>query len=310
MADNNVARLGQINNAGIADALFLKAYGEFLAAFERETVTTGRVFTRSVSGMKSAQFPVMGRTTARYHTPGTEIVGQLIQQDERIITLDQLLISDYSVAEIDEVMNHYELRSEAMNALGNAIAWECDANNFRVMIQAARSAGMVGLPGGSALNVANAKTNSDDLAAAIFQAGVEMRTKFVPYNDNAAFILPVQYSLLAQNTKLLNRDWGGAGVYSDGKVFRVAGIELVETNNLPTTDVTGTFNNKYNVNATTTAAIVSNKRAVGMLTLIEKGFEATWETRRQSTLMLGKTAVGHGVLRPECAVEIRTGNPV
>ncbi|MEM9726839.1 MAG: hypothetical protein AAF909_15475 [Pseudomonadota bacterium] len=38
---------------------------------------------------------------------------------------------------------------------------------------------------------------------------------------------------------------------------------------------------------------------------MELGAEADYDLRRQGTLMVAKYAVGHGVLRPESAVELQ-----
>jgi hypothetical protein len=37
--------------------------------------------------------------------------------------------------------------------------------------------------------------------------------------------------------------------------------------------------------------------------------ESAYDIRRQGTLMVGKYLVGHGELRPEAGVELRTGAP-
>ena len=37
--------------------------------------------------------------------------------------------------------------------------------------------------------------------------------------------------------------------------------------------------------------------------------ESAYDIRRQGDLMLGKYLVGHGALRPEESIEIRTGAP-
>lgn len=56
MANATVARIGQINQDGDVDALFLKVYaGEILAAFERKNVMLERNIVRTISSGKSAQ---------------------------------------------------------------------------------------------------------------------------------------------------------------------------------------------------------------------------------------------------------------
>lgn len=57
MADATVSRLGQIEGAGSATALFLKLYGgEVLAAFETAQVAVNRHLVRTIPHGKSAQF--------------------------------------------------------------------------------------------------------------------------------------------------------------------------------------------------------------------------------------------------------------
>ena len=70
MANATVSRIGQVNASGDADALFLKVFaGEVLQSYEQYTVTSDKHMLRSISSGKSAQFPVMGRLSAEYHTP-------------------------------------------------------------------------------------------------------------------------------------------------------------------------------------------------------------------------------------------------
>jgi hypothetical protein len=107
----------------------------------------------------------------------------------------------------------------------------------------------------------------------------------------------------------MNKDWGGAGVYADGKVLRVAGIELIKTNNIPSTVIaTGTDAGpagKYAGDFTNTIALVGHKEAVGTVKLMDLNMESAWIVDKRSELMVAEYALGHGVLRPECAVEIR-----
>jgi hypothetical protein len=109
----------------------------------------------------------------------------------------------------------------------------------------------------------------------------------------------------------LNKDWGGAGAYADGKVLRIAGLTIVATNHLPSTNITtgtqaGTAT-RYAVDARTTAALVMQKEAIGTVKLLDLAMESEYDIRRQGTLMVAKYAMGHGILRPECAIELATG---
>lgn len=55
MANATPSYLGQANQAGAADALFLKVFsGEVLAAFQKATVALNRTMMRTIASGKSA----------------------------------------------------------------------------------------------------------------------------------------------------------------------------------------------------------------------------------------------------------------
>lgn len=301
------SRLGQVNGAGATDALWLKVFGgEVMAAFEEATVFLDKHNIRTISSGKSAQFPAIGKTTAAYHTPGAEIVGTAINHAERVITIDDLLLADAFIANIDEAKNHYDVRSVYSQELGRALSNTFDRNIAQVGILAARaSATVTGGNGGSALTNAAMATDGEVLAAQIFAAAQKLDEKDVDENDRYAFVKPAQYYLTVQTTKVINRDWGGSGVYADGKVMKVAGISYVKTNHLPSTDIS-TGPTAYQGDFTNTVALVMHKSAVGTVKLLDLKMESDYDIRRQGTLMVAKYAMGHGILRPEGAVELKS----
>ena len=78
--------LGQINQAGDPNAIFLKVFsGEVFTAFKLNTVADALQRTRSIANGKSAQFPAVGWLNAYYHQPGVEILGQQGVQNEKVI---------------------------------------------------------------------------------------------------------------------------------------------------------------------------------------------------------------------------------
>ncbi|QDB71019.1 major capsid protein [Bordetella phage vB_BbrP_BB8] len=315
MANAIVSRLGQKDLAGDAKAIFLKVFaGEVLTAYETARVASRYVRSRSITHGKSAQFPVMGKASGSYHQPGVEILGGQLPHNEVVITIDDLLISPLFIANIDEAMNHYDVRGYYSSQMGIFLANAEDKHLLQLAVLAARaSARITGEPGGSVITSANSATDAEALITAIFQAAQTFDEKDVPDDERAFFLKPAQYYLLAQNTKIMNKDWGGAGVYADGKVLRVAGMEIVKTNNLPTTNVTtgvdaGT-DNKYAGNFTTTVGVALQRDALGTVNLMDLALESEYQVSRQGTLMVGKFAKGHGILAPQCAVEVRTAAP-
>lgn len=308
MADANPSRLGQVNQAGDALALFLKVFsGEVLTAFTETAVTMDKHRVRTIASGKASQFPVTGKLPeASLHTPGAELLGLDMSHAERVISIDGLLVSHAFIANIDEAMNHYDVRSIYSSEIGRRLAVAADTHVLRTGILAARAAhAITGLSGGSAITDAAAATDGEVLASLIFQAAQKLDEKDVPPESRYVFLKPAQYNLLAQTTKVLNKDWNGSGSYSDGKVLKVADITIVKTNQLPTTLV-NTGIAAYQGDFSKTVGLVMTQDAVGTVKLRDLAVESEYQIARQGTLMVGKYAMGHGILRAEAAVEIAT----
>lgn len=312
-----LARPGQANNAGDSDALYLRKFGgEVLTAFRRKTAFITRHLIRTIENGASASFPATWRAQARYHTPGTQITGQSMAHNERVIVIDDLLIADTFVYRLDDAKAHYDVRSIYSNACGEALAISFDKNVARVGLLTARSSATVtGANGGTIVENVNAKTDATALIDAIGQAAQALDEKDVPVDDRCIFVRPAQYYLLLKSGhEALSQDLGngGNGSVSEGKIFRLFGMEIVATNNLPITDESADTSVKpaYQGNFSTTAALVAQKSAMGTVKLLDLAVEMDYLIDYQGWLHVAKYAIGHGVLRPECSVEIRTATPV
>lgn len=226
--------------------------------------------------------------------------------NERVIVIDDLLVAQAFIASIDEAKNHYDVRSIYSEETGKVLAETMDSNIAQVGVLAARSGALItGQNGGSAIIAATAGTDSTVLAANLFTAAQTLDQKNITPSDRNVFLRPAQYYLLAQNTTMINQWYGGSGAISDGTILRVAGIEVVKTNALPSTNVvTGVA--AYQGNFSTTVGLVMQKAAVGTVKLLDLATESDYDIRRQGTLIVAKYAVGHGILRGDCAVEIKT----
>ena len=302
MSNATPSRLGQANTSGDAKALFLKVFaGEVLTAFEEANVTGGKFMERTIASGKSAQFPILGKIGAAYHTPGSEILGLAVPHNEIVITIDDLLISHAFLANIDEAMNHYDVRAPYSTEIGRALAYAKDKQLLQLAILAARGAAPVtGEPAGGSVTAATMLTDAtgEKLVESLFKAAQKLDENNVSEDGRYAYLNPQAYYLLAQNTKIMNKDWGGAGVYADGKALRVAGIEIVKTNHAPfgQTIANGTVEagtgNKYAGNFANTVGVVATKEAVGTVKLMDLAMESEYDIRRQGTLMVAKYAMG------------------
>ena len=318
----DATRLGLINNAGGGsfagdNAMFLKVWaGEVLTAFRKSTVFEALHKVRTISSGKTAQFPIIGVNSASYHTPGNQIIGTQQKVAEATVNIDDKLISSVFLADIDEAKNHYDVRSQFSAEMGNALAYTFDKNVAAVIAKAARTATHFNtdLPGGTRIKIiatSKAAITGAQLATALFAAAQKMDENNLPEGERYCCLAPAEYYKLVQETSVINRDWGGQGAYADGTVLKVAGIDIIKSNHLPTTNrsaVSGE-NNAYDADYTKSVALVWNPGAAGTVKLMDLKMETTGgdvHALWQGTFMVASMACGTGILRPDCAIEIHT----
>ena len=263
----NLTRPAALNGADAATgderALLLKLFsGEMFKGFQRNTIARDLVMKRTLKNGRSLQFIYTGRTTAEYHTPGNSIMGDSNGRPpvaEKTITCDDLLISSAFVYELDEVLSHYDLRSEISRKIGYALAEKYDRMIFRAITRGARAASPVQMsnyeePGGTQISVGTADTdvyNSSKLIEAFYNAAAAMDEKGVSQDGRVAVLNPRQfYALLQQKdsnglvsaSELINRDAGGTALQSGKGVIEVAGIKIYKSMNIP---FLGKYGTKY-----------------------------------------------------------------
>ena len=341
--DVTLSRPGVINNdAGTwakDNALFLKVFsGEVLQAFKRNCIMEQFVQTRTIQNGKSAQFPVTGRFTARYHTPGKMIEGQgNMAQNEVVIKIDDLLIADAALYDLDEAKNHYDIRRIYSTELGQALAREMDKRIARVLTLGARTATSdltANLPAGlspddpyrvgTRIDLNKATPTPDDLVAAAFAAAQAMDEKDIPSDGRVLVCSPEVYYTLVQSSRAINTDWnasGSNGTYAQGNIASLAGFQIYSSNHIKQGNVTAkageqgyTFGGAdtvlSSVDMTKTKMLAFQRGAAGVLKLRDLSVQSTgndYNVMYQATLMVARYAVGFGILRPECCVEVHNG---
>ena len=320
MANATVSRLGLVNNTGTSfDALFLKVFsGEVLTAFAENNIFNESMHTvRTIANGKSAQFPVLGTATAAYHTVGTPLVGaNQIKANEKIISIDDLLISQAFISSLDEMKNHYDVRQTYSSELGKALARTYDQNVAKVIANASRaSTNLSGGNGGVVLTLANGNTASanvtgDEIAAAIYDIAQTFDERDIPPTDRFCVLPPAEYYKLAESaTRTIDTDFNpqGNGSFASGRVQMVAGIPVMMSNNVPQSNVGSNpsgANNTYSGDDSKTIGLVFHKSAVGTVKLQDMTTEISgsdYGIMYQGTLLVAKYALGHGILRPEAA---------
>ncbi|AXH68346.1 hypothetical protein HQ621_27800 [Pseudomonas simiae] len=322
MANASPVKFGNANSGSTRDdALFLKVFaGEVITSFDRASKTAGADMVRSISSGKSATFPVLGRIAANYHAVGTEITGSDVNANEKVITINDLLISSVFVSNIEEAKSHWDVRSAYSTEMGRALSFQKDKHVLQTIGQASlASASVTG--GDATTNITNTgiASSTDATAAnamidAIFAAAKELDANYVPSEGRKCFMRLEEYYKLANATNAVNVDFSGKGSIAEGKVHKIAGIELVPVPHFVSSNVTsgvdaGSATNAGStpqaVNLSNFVALVSHPSAVGTVKLMDLAVEKEYDIRRQGTLMVAKYSMGHGVLRPEAAVGIK-----
>merc|ERR1712023_452982 len=241
-------------------------------------------------------------------TVGTPLVGaNQIKANEKIIN-------------IDDLKNHYDVRATYADELGKALARTYDQNVAKQIANASRaSTNLSGGNGGLVLTLANGNTASanvtgDEIAAAIYDIAQTFDERDIPPTDRFCVLPPAEYYKLAESaTRTVDVDFNpqGNGSFASGRVQQVAGIPVMMSNNVPQTNVSSNpsgANNTYSGDDSKTIGLVFHKSAVGTVKLMDMTTEISgsdYGIMYQGTLMVAKYALGHGILRPECAATIK-----
>ena len=311
-------RVGQVNGAGDTNALFLKVYaGEVLTAWDEVNVMKDLHMVRTISSGKSASFPATWKTGAAYHVAGAELTGsQSVLHNERIIHVDEFLISDIFVAKIDELKNHYDIRQEYSKQQGAALARAFDQKTLQVAILAAHETTptVTGAPAGTRLVNASMATDAAILTSNVYKAAQTFDENDIPDMDRNLVVRPAQYYLLLGVDKLVSTDYSsGNGNYSKGEIKIAAGMALWKSNHIPSTVVSAVTgeNNTYAGDFTASVAAAFHRSAVGTVKMMDLAVSKTaddgdYMVTHNGTLLTAKYLMGHGILRPEAAIEFAT----
>jgi len=307
----NASNFGAANNTGDDLALFSRIFGsEVITAHDRSTQFSDKHTVQKMSSGTSYQFPLSGRLgpANKYLARGESVVGAAIPFGKETVTIDGQLYEAAWLTRQDEAFTHFNARQVHSKQLGESLAQYKDLTVASCGILAARASNKItGLPGGGSVVNANAKIDGNELYNALYAGRQTLDEKDV--NEEAfAFLRPLEYHLLLQSDKLVNRDFlsGANGGVDTGIVSIIAGMNIIKTNNLPSTNITGSIGGKYDVDASNIAALIMTRDAVATAELMGITTEVAWQIKEQAYLAVSTMMTGHGVLRPECAVEVVT----
>jgi len=328
MADSAPSRFlqGQASGSTLNDmrTLALDIFGgEVITAFEMALQFADKVQSRTLSGgARSARFPKIWKATAEYHTAGKELLGTEIETGEISITPDEILVAHTAIYDLDDMLSHFDVRSQFAQELGNALARVYDKNIARSIILAARTAGVGPFPGGNVITdaslVSSGTIDGADWIDGIKKANRELFLKDVPESQprymgvNFDVFDAIKYAKDANGRYiLLDRDIVGSqsqGFAGRDETLTVDGVTIFKSRNLPTANETADTSvySKYRANYSTTTGLLFTPMAAATVKMKSVTLEKTRDVRRLEDFMVASALSGNGTLRPECAVEFKT----
>jgi hypothetical protein len=288
--------------------------GEIISAFETMTLMRDKHQTKTLAKGKSFKFPAIWRASGGYHTPGTEITGDQIPHTEITVDPDDKLVASVFLADIDEILNHFDVRQPYTKELGEFLARHYDANVIRTIILAARAGALFsGDTGGTGLQNAAFATDANALIDG-FSAGKQaMDEKDVPVNSQPihGLLKPAQWYLIARSDKNLNRDLNGGTASVRSMTLNTIDDISVHKSNLAPYGADDSANAAipapYRAKFGTTIGALWTPMAACSAIVQDVGFQIVDQPEKQGTLLISRMMVGTRKLRSKCAVELRTG---
>lgn len=318
---SGISNPGQKLSAGDRDALFMKVFsGEVLTAFARNTVMMSRHQVRTIDHGKSASFAVMGRTRAKYLAPGNSLDDQRkkFEHTEKVIAIDGLLTADCLITDIDDAMNHYDVRVEYSRQLGEALAQSADCAIINELANMAAKDATVpeNIPDNgtgadkvkgtgksfefaTGLAISQSADYGNKIIEGLLAARAAFTKNYVPMGDRYCLLTPEGYSALIKALMPDSANYQALFDPNSGKLQTICGFEVIEVPHLLNEGVDG----KHTLNAKYTDAglqgIVFHRSAVGTVKLKDLAMERARRAEYQADQIIAKYAMGHGGLRPE-----------
>lgn len=314
---------------------------KFMPLHRVRTISNGKSASFPVTGIATSKYHVPGESV--YGTDNAQVNSYLssVLTKERELFCDDPLLSGVFVPSIDKLREHWDSSSVYAGEIAEALAKAADLNVLSTLFAAAKAdSDFVTTTNGYLESATGANkvlttwtdaTVAGNLSLFAFKAAEKMDQWRIPKEGRYLVLRPKQYYLLTTQKDLVDRDYtsGSNGDYAQAELMKIAGMNIVVTNNMPvaqTADAalggtSGPVRNNphgsttgYTVGDTAVdttggwnrlGALAFQSQAVGTVRLREMSVETERSVERQGNLILASYAMGHGVLRPECAIAMR-----
>tara|TARA_R100000808_G_scaffold15607_3_gene35921 strand:+ start:367 stop:1425 length:1059 start_codon:yes stop_codon:yes gene_type:complete len=283
------------------------------------------------SSGKSWEFPIIGDDpTPVVHTPGTELLGQQIDMSKGSISIDQILVAHSDIALDHQQMSHFPTMQKFGRRLGRSLAITFDKDLFIIGVRAANTAASVGFhSGGNAVNRVAATVAVaypfDATGAANFYEDILTLARLmdeddVPEDERWLTMTPraLQVLTMGNSNYIFDTDFGRTENHLMRQTIGVCGRFniLPTTNHLPTTNITGARQSKYEGNFTPAGTgepvalalcgAGEGDAAIGYVAAAHPSLGPIYtymspDERRNTQFLKAQMMVGADILAPYCA---------
>lgn len=325
---------------------------EVLSYFYKKNIFRPLLRYRDIpEGNKSAVFEVSGKAAKGVlFRPGDVLDKKGVPHARKIINIDGLVVASDWIFKLDDWLAHWDVRNEHAQALGVQLAEAVDRNLFASVLKAAAtnkalvknpdgtekilSGKVINMPDTSSIVKVSDIDSKDDVIL-FFEAVRKARTTFRKMNvyDQELYlaISPSMYEKLFNYLDLISADYKGSGSIAEGKLPRLFGFNIVESNVFYEgegddndlgelyTDTgpayktatigedwsgDGGINHKVTVKGGGLLAIAFTRDAAAMVNLKDIYVEEDYDIKEKATYITADLAAGFDSFRPECAVAI------
>lgn len=311
IGSNNGTGDGSLPTATIDRELFAKKFStDVLKYFMDTNIMKAMITNRSIDSGKSESFPVVGNATAvDVANDGSELAVKNLKATEREIAIGDLTVSHAWITDLDKAMAHYDSQSAQAESIGRALAKKVDTDVLAKVIAAGAivdaatslSAGLkVFADDVFTLEIsADISTGAGVYAAAVLAVTEEANKDTV--GESSFVFRPAQYFMLLNNPAQTGLTWVHDPAAQSGKVPMLLGKKVYHSPHFPA--LTGTAGV---MDIGDVGGVLFSKEAVGCLELMSVSTRVDYIPQRLSNLVVGKMAVGYGILNHACAINIKS----
>jgi len=304
---NNASTTGASSNADQRDLFVKKFSTDVMRYFMDTNVMKALITNKTIDAGKSEAFPIVGNATAAsVANDAAELAVQNLKTTEREIVIGDLTVAHAWLTDLDKAMAHYDSQSAQAESIGRALAKKVDKDILLKVIEAgavvdgpsATSAGLRTFGDDIFTDeISGTMTTGQGVYTACLDAVTEEKEKDT-VGDSVFVIRPSQYFLLLNNPAQTGLTWVNDPSVQSGKVPQLLGKRVYMSPHFP--DLVGAT-----IATGEVAGVLFSKESVGCLELMSISTRIDYIPQRLSNLIVGKMAVGYGILNHGCAINIK-----